>query len=818
MSVKTKLLSIGALLLFGMIEVSGQTIQRTGGTIPTEYVCTGSLTGVGYSVNTGTITGITGYFWTVDGGSISGSHTGSNVTINWTTGGRLAVQIFQNNQTNPSFSDDVTVSIVGAPSITITGPATVCFHQTADNFDFTSSITNGIGTITDIKWYRNGVQIPNQSNWTLSTTLSNGDQISMKVWSSGWCGSSPITSNTYTTSVTSSVTPTVTITRSATEACTGQTVTFTASSSYAGGSPTYSWSMGGVTPVSTASTFSPSVHTDNGVPFAYSPNDQVSVTMAGLTNGACLTSSNATTIAPSVTINPPPTPPTGFSDVARCGPGAVTLSATVGSYADKLKWYTGGGAYTLLTGDYTTPSLSSTTSYSVASYNSNSGCESSVSTRSAIINPIPDLPSPSGPNSRCGDGVVTLNASYGTNGSEVKWYAEDGNVFPGTVVSGTQAQTPSISTSTTYSMSSLNSQTGCESSRTPIVATVNAIPSAPSALSATSRYGIGTVTLAGTTSSNTLAWYTQSDGGAAFSTGTTNVTSPSISTTTTFYAASRNTTSLCESQRVAVDGVVKTLNAVITQTVQIAGKQTETDVNILDVGDVLQNAAYVDGLGRGVQSVDKKASPGLQDINTPVVYDNVGRESVKYLPFAAEQSGIYKPHENIFATDGSYAGIAASFYSTSTDDVADDTKPYAVTVYEASPLNRVLKQGAPGNAWQPNASSPDRTVKKQYTVNDASEVYLFSYDPATGTVGVQSGAAKYYDAGQLQVTITTDEHQNDVIEYVDQLGHTVCKKVQYKITGNVKEYACTYYLYDDFDNLVTVLPPEAVRVIESHMN
>jgi len=32
----------------------------------------------------------------------------------------------------------------------------------------------------------------------------------------------------------------------------------------------------------------------------------------------------------------------------------------------------------------------------------------------------------------------------------------------------------------------------------------------------------------------------------------------------------------------------------------------------------------------------------------------------------------------------------------------------------------------------------------------------------------------------LQAKRTTDEHQNDVVEYVDKRNHTVCKKVQYK--------------------------------------
>jgi len=63
-----------------------------------------------------------------------------------------------------------------------------------------------------------------------------------------------------------------------------------------------------------------------------------------------------------------------------------------------------------------------------------------------------------------------------------------------------------------------------------------------------------------------------------------------------------------------------------------------------------------------------------------------------------------------------------------------------------------------------------------------------------------------------------DEHNNEVIEYVDKQGKTLCKKVQYDTNGATKLYAETYYLYDNLDNLVLVLQPEGTRQLKDTIN
>jgi hypothetical protein len=192
-----------------------------------------------------------------------------------------------------------------------------------------------------------------------------------------------------------------------------------------------------------------------------------------------------------------------------------------------------------------------------------------------------------------------------------------------------------------------------------------------------------------------------------------------------------------------------------------------------------------------------QASPTHKDIVTPNVHDKYGREFRKYLPVTIGTNGWYK--ENLLDTQLEYT---TTFYSNPTDDVAGDV-PYAETVFEKSPLDRVIEQGAPGEAWQPGT---DRTIKKEYLLNGPEDVLLFKHNPETHSL---SSTLDHYDANTLTCTKTIDEEGNDVLEFVDKEGRTICKKV--KAPGG--DYACTYYVYDDFGNLVVVIPPEGVKRI-----
>lgn len=209
--------------------------------------------------------------------------------------------------------------------------------------------------------------------------------------------------------------------------------------------------------------------------------------------------------------------------------------------------------------------------------------------------------------------------------------------------------------------------------------------------------------------------------------------------------------------------------------------------------DVSVTIVYYDGLGREIQSISKQGSPLGKDIVSFSKYDDFGKKTVNYLPYVANQTTGAIVSDPLAAQLSFFQNMFGS---------TDGAKAFAKSILELSELSRPLELGAVGDAWQPEG---DRTVTKEYLINGASDVLHFSYDLATNTIRKDD----YYDTYSLTCTKTKDEDQNDVLEYVDKEGHTVCKKV--KAPGGV--YACTYYVYDDFGQLVVVLPPEAIKQI-----
>ncbi|NJN28666.1 MAG: hypothetical protein HC819_23160 [Cyclobacteriaceae bacterium] len=215
----------------------------------------------------------------------------------------------------------------------------------------------------------------------------------------------------------------------------------------------------------------------------------------------------------------------------------------------------------------------------------------------------------------------------------------------------------------------------------------------------------------------------------------------------------------------------------------------------------------------------------MKDIIQPIAYDNFGREKRKFLPIIPGQNTGYY-NNNLLDANGNLTATALNFFNNPNDAIADDSHPFSETVFEKSPLNRVLKQGAPGAVWQPNEniSTNDKSVKIEYTSNGSNEVFSWEI---TSLGDCKLTSNHYYAPNELYVTITKDENWSStqtyplagtIREYKDKQGRVVLKR-SYNInnTGNGVDTYDTYYVYDDFGNLRVVIPPEGINKLGSQL-
>ncbi|CAM1363496.1 exported hypothetical protein [Tenacibaculum litoreum] len=241
---------------------------------------------------------------------------------------------------------------------------------------------------------------------------------------------------------------------------------------------------------------------------------------------------------------------------------------------------------------------------------------------------------------------------------------------------------------------------------------------------------------------------------------------------------------------------------------------------IMQNKDVLESITYFDGLGRAKQSIAIQAGGILtnneepKDIVTHVEYDEFGRQTKEYLPYAVESA-------NGTIITGDVASATKSFYQVNySDDFTGvnlpDINAYSEKQFDGSPLNRVLKQAAPGKDWK---LGNGHEIEFVYDTNIATEVknyYVttsFADNTYTPTLELSTVNNGNFIAGELYKTVTKDENHNGsssklhtTEEFKNKQGQVILKRT-YALVEGVETAHDTYYVYDDFGNLTYVLPP-----------
>lgn len=249
-----------------------------------------------------------------------------------------------------------------------------------------------------------------------------------------------------------------------------------------------------------------------------------------------------------------------------------------------------------------------------------------------------------------------------------------------------------------------------------------------------------------------------------------------------------------------------------------------------DISKAKINVTYYDGLGRPTQQVAGKASATGKDIITHIEYDGIGRQSREYLPYGASTSTL--------AFDASAQTNTVTFYNNAAYENTDN--PYSEKIFEASPLNRIRKQAAPGEAWKANEQwingkflDQDHTIKYAYQTNILDEVSKLNatatWNATNKVYDISFVSNGNYAVGQLYKSMTVSEERTSFYvgtalvsksylteEFKDKEGRLVLKR-KYLTTNSADTFFTfpldTYYVYDQYGNLTYVLPPLAKGTI-----
>ncbi|MDR6843821.1 T9SS sorting signal type C domain-containing protein [Flavobacterium granuli] len=329
-----------------------------------------------------------------------------------------------------------------------------------------------------------------------------------------------------------------------------RTITITAS-----GVNTYQWRRNGVDLNNSATFSGVNTVTLTITNPATTDSGDYSVMLNGSTCG--LVSNNAT-----LTVNALPTPPSvtpnGAAVVVCTTNGSTPLNAT--SAGNTIYWYTvptgGTSLGSVGSGGSFPVSAPTATIYYAESRNAATGCISSSRTATASVtsNVLPVITTQPAPTATAcvGIGTIAINV-VATGVTTFQWRKNGANFtiappYSTSVVGNTLTLTitnpPIGDNNATFDVVLNNANATCPVTSSLVTLTVNAIPSAPTAVTPSSAASFcdssGTINLNATSAGNTIYWYTVATGGTSFGNSASGANLSVTSTSTvTYYAEAR---------------------------------------------------------------------------------------------------------------------------------------------------------------------------------------------------------------------------------------------------------------------------------------
>ncbi len=353
------------------------------------------------------------YQWKKNGNNVgtnSASFTASNlvdndvITCTLVSNATCAIPgIFTSNQLVMNVSSAVT------PTISISTPSTtIC---TGSNATFTATITNG-GSSPLYQWKKNGTNVGLSLSTYIATGLVSGDVITCVLTSNANCVSnSTATSNSLTMSVVSSLNPSVSIAASSTTICAGTSVTFTATPTNGGASPSYQWKVNGNNVGTNSATYTTTTLANGNI-----------VTCVLTSNASCLSTTTATSNAITITVSSAVTPTISISTPSTtvCGSASATFTANItnGGISPVYQWKKNGSNVGTNASTYTASGWS-TGDQITCTLTSNASCASGTVTSNTITltitNPVTPTSSITASNTNICSGTSVLFSAFGSN-------------------------------------------------------------------------------------------------------------------------------------------------------------------------------------------------------------------------------------------------------------------------------------------------------------------------------------------------------------------------------------------------------------------
>ena len=259
------------------------------------------------------------YQWKLNGNIIPGAAGPTYQSSTLANGDQVSVTMTSslacaNPQTATMTGIAMTVTPTLSPSVYLESPTTICAGELAT---FYASPGNG-GTTPSYQWKVNGNNVGSNSNTYSSSSLNNGDIVTVVMTSSLGCASpQSATSDPITMTVLPSSPATVNINASSTTICPGTSVTFNVTAVTIGAS--YQWQLNGNNiPGATGMTYQSS-SLQNG--------DKIKVIMTQ--SSPCLSSSQVASNEITMTVDsaPAPTVTISASATAVCSGQTVTFTA-----------------------------------------------------------------------------------------------------------------------------------------------------------------------------------------------------------------------------------------------------------------------------------------------------------------------------------------------------------------------------------------------------------------------------------------------------------------------------------------------------------